>query len=501
MKTKRTELAASFIAAVLAVSASASALASCGESSDGVTPASNNPETAAADEIVTEGETTESFDPGLPEMDYGGANFTILTKGVSAYNEWGEVSIWTESENGEVLNDAIYDRNRDIEEAYNIKIVEYQSGSPANDTKKSVSAGDNAYQIVMPAFGDSGSLASNGFLVDLFGVNYVDLSKKWWDQRSISDLTIGGHLFFVGSDISNLNNDATWCTMFNKSMITDFNDPSPYDLVAENKWTFDNYYASYQNIYQDLDGDGKAGAYDCYANLTQNENYNAYYLGTGERLIAKDADDLPVIALGVSEKSANIIESLNRIMNDTFFSLNYHNYGSLGYHLWTTQMFEESRGLFWITNLQIVIRLRDLETPFGIVPVPKYSESQEHYSNVVWTVGSYVAVPKSSDDMERTGIILEAMAAKSTEVLRPAYFDRALTGKYLRDEESNEQLDIIVGERIYDLGLAFDFGGISGVLQSIMAKNSNDIASAMAKKEGNIQKAIDKVVTAFDENT
>ena len=164
-------------------------------------------------------------------------------------------------------------------------------------------------------------------------------------------------------------------------------------------------------------------------------------------------------------------------------------------------MFQESRGLFWITNLQIVIRLRDLETPFGIVPVPKYSESQEHYSNVVWTVGSYTAVPKSSDDMDRTGIILEAMAAKSTEVLRPAYFDRALTGKYLRDEESNEQLDIIISERIYDLGLAFDFGGISGILQSVMAKNSNDIASAMAQKETKIQQAIDKVVTAFDENT
>lgn len=497
MKPSNSRSAALILASLIA----SGTLFSCGEAAEVSSPASNPETTAPAEEIVTEGETTESFDPGLPEQDYGGSTFTILTKGVAAYNEWGEVSIWTESENGEVVNDAIYDRNRQIEETYNIVIAEYQSGSPANDIKKSVSAGDNAYQLVMPAFGDSGSLASGGFLVDLFNLNYVDLSKKWWDQRSVSDLTIGGHLFFVGSDISNLNNDATWCTMFNKKMIQDFNDPSPYDLVAENKWTFDNFYASYQNVYQDLDGDGKAGAYDCYANLTQNENYNAYYLGTGERLIAKNAEDLPVIALGVSEKSADIIESLNKIMNDDLFSLNYHKYGNLGYHLWTTQMFQESRGLFWITNLQIVIRLRDLETPFGIVPVPKYSESQEHYSNVVWTVGSYAAVPKSSDDMDRTGIILEAMAAKSTEVLRPAYFDRALTGKYLRDEESNEQLDIIIGERIYDLGLAFDFGGISGILQSVMAKNSNDIASAMAKKETKIQQAIDKVVTAFDENT
>ena len=154
----------------------------------------------------------------------------------------------------------------------------------------------------------------------------------------------------------------------------------------------------------------------------------------------------------------------------------------------------------WITNLQIVIRLRNLETAFGIVPVPKYSEDQDKYANVVWTVGSYVAVPKSSGDVERTGIILEALAAKSTEVLRPAYYDKALTGKYLRDDESVQQLDIIIGERVYDLGLAYNFGGIADILPGLMQKKSTDIASELAKKEEKIQTSIDKTLESFDEN-
>jgi hypothetical protein len=452
--------------------------------------------TLASEETVTE----NPFDPKLPEKDYGGANFTILTKGVSAYNEWGEMSIWTESENGEVLNDAIYGRNRDVEEQFNIVIKEFQSGSPSNDTKKSVQAGDNAYDIVMPAFGDCGSLAASGFFIDMHDLQYVDFTKNWWDQRSIEDLSIMKRLYFVGSDISYLNNDATWCTMFNKEMIVSYGVPSPYDLVAENKWTYDNYYTTYSNIYQDLDGDGKQSAYDCYANLTQNENFNAMFLGSGERLISKDENDVPQIGLGSSERTVSIIDIISRIMNDKVFSLNYHNYGNLGYHLWTTQMFEESRGLFWITNLQIVIRLRNLETAFGIVPVPKYSEDQDKYANVVWTVGSYVAVPKSSGDIERTGIILEALAAKSTEVLRPAYYDKALTGKYLRDDESVQQLDIIIGERVYDLGLAYNFGGIADILPGLISKNSTDIASELAKKGEKIQTSIDKTLESFDEN-
>ena len=70
-------------------------LAACGgDKSSSPADTDSADTTLAAEETVTE----NPFDPKLPEKDYGGANFTILTKGVAAYNEWGEMSIWTESE-------------------------------------------------------------------------------------------------------------------------------------------------------------------------------------------------------------------------------------------------------------------------------------------------------------------------------------------------------------------------------------------------------------------
>ena len=459
--------------------------------------------TASDGETVTDEamETTFNYDPGLPGADYGGRTFTILTKAVATYNEWGETSIWTEAENGEAVNDAIYQRNRAVEEAYNIVIKEYQSGTVVADVQKSVSAGDGAYDVVMPALGDSGTLAAGGFLVDLFTMDHLNFEQPWWDQRSVDDLSITKKLFFVSSDISTLNNDATWCTMFNKEIIEAHSLTSPYEHVANNTWTYETFYNEYKGVYIDVDGDGTAGAYDTYPNLTQNENYNAMYIGGGERLISKNSDDVPVIALGNDERSVRVLEIMSMIMNDKEFSLNYHNYGSLGYHLWTTQMFEESRGLYWITNLQIVIRLRDLATPMGVVPVPKFSEDQESYSNVVWTVGSFTAVPKTTVDIDCTGLILEAMAAKSMELLRPAYYDIALNGKFLRDEESIEMMDIIIGERVYDLGLAYNFGSITGVVDGLVAKGNTDITSAMASKTSAIQTAIDKMIETFNTNT
>ena len=87
------------------------------------------------------------------------------------------------------------------------------------------------------------------------------------------------------------------------------------------------------------------------------------------------------------------------------------------------------------------------------------------------------------------------------ELLRPAYYDIALNGKFLRDEESVEMMDIIIGERVYDLGLAFNFGSIMGVLDGLVQKGSSDIVSAMASKTSAIQQAIDKTIDNFNENT
>lgn len=486
------------LAALLAMLTLAPLGTACAEKKNDDTPGqdavSTEPETEA------DSETQESFDPNLPDgLYFDGRPFTILDKAVSTYNEWGETSIWLETEDADVVNTAIYRRNQQIEEKYGIEFVEYQSGTVTGDIQKSVTAQDDAYQVVIPAFGDCGSQAAAGNFLNLYELPYNNFERAWWDQSSIRDLTIAGKLYFVSSDISMLNNDATWCTMFSKGLIADNTLPEPYDLVASNEWTMENFYTLYQSASRDLNGDGKMSHDDQFANLTQNENYNAMFLGSGERLIAKDSDDLPVVSLGTSERCVGVLDSLIEIMMDKNFSYNYHTMASsLGHHLQTTKMFEEGRGLFWVTNLQIVIRLRNLDADFGIVPVPKYDAEQEQYANVVWTVGSYVAVPITCQDAEFVSAILEAMAAKSRQLLRPAYYEVALTAKYLRDEESRRMMDIVFDERVFDLGLAYNFGGIADIVQNLVSAKSNNISKSMDSKSKAINKAIEKTVDKFN---
>ncbi len=480
----------------LALLMAASTLFACGESASKETEtdaAAVGGETAAVEETV-ETEETENFDPGLPAKDFGGRTFTFMTKTPETWNEWGETSISATELTGEVLNDAVYNRNSYVQETYNVVLNEFGADSSmGNSVGNAVKAGDSQYDVIMPPLNIAGSLVHSGYLLDLKTVENMNLSQKWWDERSIEDLSIANKLYMVSGDISTLNSDATWCTAVNTEVLNNLGVESPYQYVAEDKWNFDTYKMLCEDASIDLDGDGEYGKNDSIANLTQNEDATAMLIAFGYHLINKDENDIPYFDLEGNERVYDILTNVSEFMLDDKLSLNYHEKGAAdGYHLLNTKMFEENRGLFWITNLQLVIRLREMETDFGIAPCPKYDEQQEDYCNVVWFVGSYATVPVSALDPAESGFILEAMAAKSRETLRPAYFETALSLKYLRDQESIEMLDLVIDNRAYELEQAFAFGSSSTVESIVLS--GKDPASTFASASKNITTKIEKTL-------
>ena len=117
-------------------------------------------------------------------------------------------------------------------------------------------------------------------------------------------------------------------------------------------------------------------------------------------------------------------------------------YGGIGEA--SIAMFREDRALFWIEMIYASAQQRDMDSDFGFLPMPKYDDRQESYMSYMhmgWSTTS--AVPVTNDDHDLTGRLLEDMAWKSSETVRPAYYDRTLQGKISRDDDSGEMLDII----------------------------------------------------------
>ena len=165
-----------------------------------------------------------------------------------------------------------------------------------------------------------------------------------------------------------------------------------------------------------------------------------------------------------------------------------------------TKMFENGQGLFFLLRLDDIEFMRASETDFGVLPIPKYSEDQDtYYSTVSQHTCGLMSIPVTISDPSRDGIILEALAAESKNLVQPAYYEVNLQGKYTRDNESGEMLEIILANRVYDLGCIYSFGDFANQYQNMTLTKNPDIASLTAKYESKVTAAIDKIVEQYRE--
>ena len=163
--------------------------------------------------------------------------------------------------------------------------------------------------------------------------------------------------------------------------------------------------------------------------------------------------------------------------------------------------FTEGRCLFSYVGMNRVTLFREMEADFGILPAPKYDEAQEKYYNVISTGNSnFLSIPKSVQDLERTGIITEALCAESLYTLTPAYYDITLKTKAARDEESSAMLDIIFANRVFEMGNFWAWGGIFDIPGAQSYAGKTDIVSAVEKKVPAAEKAMQKTIDAVLEN-
>ena len=181
-------------AAVLALLCTAfAALVSCGDTSQPETV-----DTAQQTQAGTDAAVTEEADPRLAYADLapavedlGGYTFRMgVTEGKEIVAE--QVGYWTESENGETVNDAIFHRNLAVEEAYNVKITLTSLKDTSTTVRKNIQAGDDFCDIMFSSHvADFIGHAQIGGLIDLNDLLGNEFSATDFNYRSKIDFFPG----------------------------------------------------------------------------------------------------------------------------------------------------------------------------------------------------------------------------------------------------------------------------------------------------------------------
>ncbi len=495
MKTKR------FFACLLAAVLAGSALVGCGESAVesetvGTDTGSVVPETAVAAET-----TRDQLEDGLPEKDYEGRTFHILTR--QDYDD----DFISEEQTGEILNDAIYNRNAAVMERFNIAIdytaPECAWGTQADtwntNLATSVMAGDGAYDLVAAYAASITKILSQKLFLNWHEIPHIDVTKPWWSEKVSDALTINGNQFFLTGDYSL----ALWYNMFaflfNKQVADDYGIENLYDVVREGRWTVDKLEELATIATNDANGDGVWDDTDHYGILSNNTtSVDTFQLSCGIDILSSTADGGMEITV-VNEKTLGLADTLYNMYNTSHiaYALNDNNGNSAE----SVAMFVNNQTLFFAIFLDATNVMRDMEADFGVLPYPKYDEAQTEYANTSRDNFDLFVIPLDVKDTEFSGIITEAMCAESYRSVVPAYYDVVLKSKNSRDADSAEMIDLIRDTLTFDVGYLCSnaMDGIGHMfLRSILGSQTNvGIVTEFAGIENSANAKLKELLAAY----
>lgn len=471
--------------------------ASCGESETNADdPTSNVTDSTVTDvdspasDSAEEAETEVELAHNLPERDFGGADYVGLIR-VS------KLSHFTAEElTGEALNDAVYERNLAVEDEFGVKFgfvdLEDSSATFNNAIGQSVMAQDAAYDFVAPDYWWATEV--NGWFVNLKTTEYLDLDKPWWcggwnDAATLNDMLPGAVGFYTLDMIQNMN-----MIYFNKNLYDSlgfdsiFELSGLYDTVRSGDWTYELFTSMAKMAALDLNGDGKMTEGDQFGTLSDLQSGRALLWSSGLELCYRDEDGSLVPTLS-TEHNYDIFSTVLEFYKDTTTNL---------YNGASNNIFISGKAMFLMSSIGNANALRDMEDDFGVLPYPKYNESDEEYRNRNFG-SSYFAIPITVKDIEMSAIILEAQNFYSYRDVRPTYYNTILKDKLARDAETAEMLDLVIDTCYVDPFFVYgtNLSGVADKPFELIINKSDTYTSTMKALEKVVDKQLTKLAEAI----
>ena len=436
------------------------------------------PEEAEAETVPEE--TEPDWYANVPEgADYEGYTFSALSYDYSNGN-WS-IYLAPAEMIGEVLNDAAYQRNTEVEELLNIKIEEVLDGNSENSFKNVILAGEGETYDMLAfwAVGDRASYITSNLVYDWQSLPNTDLTADWYNQTANDAYRFVGKQYFAVSDYT-FPVHQHFRILFNKDLMKDLGQEYPYEAVHNGNWTFDLMMDYINGVYSDLNGNGTNDKEDRYG-ITLNSAFASMFpINSGEMPVVCTEEGFQFNLY--SERIISIVERVQtfRTNQDVYINLdatqNHYDVFTTGNAIFETYGSDPKR-------------LRDIEFDFGYLPYPKFDENQEDY--VVWSSGGMMALPITLTNAERTGAIIEALSAASSKYVKDAFVAQYVEGKILRDEDSQIIYRMMRDKATYDLSYNIDPSGKIGEYKWY-STFVNDTTTNPASYWESQQKAINK---------
>ena len=486
----------SLIALLLALSMTA--VPSCGESAanSDETPAPSAevsaPEEAETEEVLDAAEALAAIPDSLPEKDMDGWNFRMTIFGT----DQNRAQTYAEELNGNVVNDAVYNKILAVEERFNVDVVlteaSFAEVDQVDNLKQSIVAGDDSCELAQGHDVNMANASQQAYFLNVYDIPHLDFEKPWWPDATLESMTVLGQMYMMFNNISYNNLAQTRVVFFNKDLMNNMNIALPYNTVYEGNWTLDELKNISDSAYVDLNGDGTRDVGDQYGYASM-----TYYYGCMEAFnvepYCKDENGNLYYNFDV-EKNASLAEK--------YYNLLFGEGGFLNGE--STNIFKDGRAMFLYETINTAVTtFSDSEVTYGILPMPKLDETQEHYYGGSTDRPIVVPITVQKDYLENIGIVVEALNAEGYKQVYPAFYEIAMKNRYADQTDDAKMLDIIHENVI--ISFTYLFGNYASSYNKMFsdlfnaATPNTDVASWDAKNSKPQAKYLERLMKFFTE--
>ena len=470
-------------------------LVACGTSTE------ENVSTAAPDEAGSEAATEDmNFVCELPEdLNYNDAEVNIMYVKVAGRDD----ELISEELGHGTISDAVYERNLAVENQLGVKLILVDQSTDAvaqNTINTAVRGGDRSLDIFVIGTYCAVSPAISGCYLNLNAIETVDTSKHYWSQdyNEIVTFTSENKQFLATSPAALSLFRLTYLTIFNRDLFVDRGIPSLYETVENGDWTLEYQYSLAADEWVDSDGDGKESEDDFYGFITGNcISVDAYCVASDIHLVSRDETGYMVYNKGKLDALVDMAEKVSALYNaQGTYIFQGQPQDDIGQH-YIIEKFAEKQGLMATTQfLSIETHIESLaELGYGIVPMPKLTKEQAEYQTYVQDQVSAFGISSAIGDEDRQimlGAVMEALAYHSYKIVRPAYYDSALSLRFMQDPQSRAILDTMFETIAFDYTYVTDVGGVRGTLRTVLPSKTPSIASRAKGWERSISRQLER---------
>ncbi len=440
--------------------------------------------------------------PGYEDVDFRSKKFVIAgyKDCEDGFNSEREVY----SEDTDAIAVAAKERNQYIQLRYNCTIEFNGSTGPAALVSAEVTSGKHTIDIYANKY-VVGSSATSGTNYNLYSLG-IDFTQDWWDQNYVNQITFKNSagtdvLYSIVGDFAFSASSLTHALMFNKTLyetsIVGNLGYDIYELVREGKWTMDVFAEMITAAAKEVSGNTeiKYSEGDILGWATTDHAKHGLHVASALPLFQTKDGKLDMVCNADSAQWVSVIDKAIEMWNIVGRETTGYSDGQAALVSGNT--------LFYSDIIQKLEEstLRDGGQAIGLVPYPKYSESQATYGHYVDNHLMTYQVPTSVVEIEELGDFFTIYAAHSTAIVRPAWID-AYSYEYCGDADSAEMLNIILDSRTYDPGY-YIFNDVENDVSAMIGSGKNNITRLFTRAYDNFMASggkVDQFIAGIDDN-